>query len=84
MDDHPRNQLELTAYAEANGWTLADDPGILPASEWMGGPGGLPGWRLTMVKGEQAIGFEWFGIRSRYDAGRKLLQAMREWDAEHP
>jgi hypothetical protein len=48
----------------------------------MGGPSGLPGWRLTFVKGEQAIGYEWFGARSRHDAGRKLLPALEAWDAE--
>jgi hypothetical protein len=79
----PRNLPELTAYAAEHRWTLVDDPPILPESEWMGGPRGLPGWRLTFVKGEQAIGCEWFGSRSRYDAGRKLLRALQAWDAEH-
>lgn len=81
--DQPRNLPELTAYAAEHGWTLVDDPPVLPESEWMGGPGGLPGWRLMFVKGEQAIGYEWFGIRTRYEAGRKLLRALQAWDAEH-
>jgi len=81
---HPRNLPELTEYAEANGWTLVDDPPILPESEWLGGPNGLPGWRLMFVKGEQAIGYEWFGVRSRYDAGRRLLRALRKRDAPDP
>jgi hypothetical protein len=79
----PRNLPELTTYAAEHGWALVDDPPILPESEWMGGPRGLPGWRLTFVKGEQGIGAQWFGGRSRHDAGRKLLRALQAWDAEH-
>ena len=81
----PRNLPELMAYAEANGWTLVDDPQVLPPSEWMGGPGGLPGWRLMMVKGDQAVGYEWYGSKtSRYEAGWRLLRALRKWDAPDP
>jgi hypothetical protein len=36
------------------------------------------------VKGEQAIGYEWFGARSRYDAGRRVVRALRKWDAPDP
>jgi hypothetical protein len=54
-----------------------------PAAETTWVVAGLPGWRLTMVKDEQAIGYEWFGSRSRYEAGRKLLRALQAWDADH-
>jgi hypothetical protein len=80
----PRNLPELTAYAEANGWKLVDDPPVLPESEWTGGPGGLPCWRLMLVKESQAVGLEWWGSTSRYDAGRRLLRALRKWDAPDP
>jgi hypothetical protein len=72
------------AYAEANGWTLVDDPPALPESEWIGGPGGLPCWRLMFVKNDKAVGLEWWGATTRYDAGRRLLRALRKWDAPDP
>lgn len=79
-----RNLPELTAYAAEYGWTLVDEPPSLPPSEWMGGPNGLPGWRLMFIKGEQAVGYEWFSSTSRYEAGRRLLRALRKWDAPDP
>jgi len=81
--EEPRNLPELTAYADANGWTLVEDV-ALPPSEWRGGPTGLPGWRLMFVKGDQAIGYEWFGRTSRDDACRRVLRALRKWDAPDP
>jgi hypothetical protein len=72
-----RNLPELTAYADAHGWTLVDDPPVLPPSEWRGGPSGRPGWHLMFVKGEQAVGYEWFGATSRYEAGRRVLRAAK-------
>jgi hypothetical protein len=80
----PRNLPDLMAYAEANGWTLVDDPASLPPSEWRGGPSGLPVGRLIFVKGEQAVGYEWTIATSRYDAGRRLLRSLRKWDAPDP
>jgi hypothetical protein len=77
------NLPELMAYAAEHQWTLVDDPPVLRALEWTGGPDGLLGWRLLFAKGGHAIGSEWFGIRSRHDAGRGLLHALRMWDAEH-
>jgi hypothetical protein len=79
--DQPRNLPELIGYAEANGWALVEDV-ALPASEWRGGPTGMPGWRLMFVKQDHAIGYEWFGTTSRHDACRKLLRALVKWDAE--
>ncbi|HJP89052.1 MAG TPA: hypothetical protein VJ850_08465 [Candidatus Limnocylindrales bacterium] len=79
----PRNLPELTAYAAANGWTLFEDV-ALPPSEWRGGPTGLPGWRLIFVKGYQAVGYEWFGVTSRHEAGRRVLRTLRKVDAPDP
>lgn len=80
----PRNLPELMAYADEHGWTLVDDPPVLPASEWPGGPGGVPTWRLMFVKGDQAVGLEWSSFTSRYDAGRRVLRALKKWDAPDP
>ncbi|HEY4266871.1 MAG TPA: hypothetical protein VGM94_01645 [Galbitalea sp.] len=75
---------ELMAYAEANGWALVDDPAVLPRSEWRGGPNGLPTWQLIFVKGDQAVGYEWSGYTTRYEAGKRVLRALRKWDAPDP
>jgi hypothetical protein len=72
------------AYAEANGWALVDDPAVLPRSEWRGGPNGLPTWQLIFVKGDQAVGYEWSGYTTRYEAGKRVLRALRKWDAPDP
>jgi len=80
----PRNLPELMAYAAEHGWTLVDDPPVLPRAEWHGGLNGLPTWRLMFVKGDQAIGYEWSGWTTRYDAGRRVLRALRKWDAPDP
>jgi hypothetical protein len=80
----PRNLPALMDYAEANGWTLVDDPPSTPPSEWIGGPGGLPVARLIFVKGDHAVGLEWAVSTSRHDAGRRLLRALRKWDAPDP
>lgn len=77
----PRNLPELMTYAEEHGWTLVDDPEVLPPSEWRGGPNGLPTWRLMFVKGDHAVGLEWSSFTTRYDAGRRVLRALRKWDA---
>jgi hypothetical protein len=80
----PRNLPELTAYAAEHGWTLVDDPPVLPRSEWHGGLNGRPSWRLMFVKGDQVIGYEWSGFTTRYEAGRRVLRALRKWDAPDP
>jgi hypothetical protein len=71
------------AYAEANGRQLIEDA-MLPPSEWLGGPTGLPGWVLIFGKGRRAIGYEWHGTSNRHDAGRLLLRALRNPDAPGP
>jgi hypothetical protein len=78
MDPEPRNLPELMAYAQANGWTLVDDPTSSSPSEWRGG---LPISRLIFLKGDQAVGYEWPISTSRYTAGRRLLRALRKRDS---